>query len=198
MPMPIHHAVLGLLAEGPSHGYELRASFEKAIGPQWGELKVGHLYQVLDRLARDGLVSRKTLPQTGRPDRVVHRLTKPGREELDRWLHEPYVRQAGYRDDFFLKLFVASRRGIEPLKDILRVQREFCLSELAALAKQRRTYKEDPLITLLIEAAILHTKASLKVVEAADARAAELVSSASVETVAENATSATDRRQSAV
>src|SRR6266508_2428323 len=71
--MPIHHAVLGLLAEGPSYGYELKGSFEEAIGPQWGELNIGHLYQVLDRLMRDGFVTKRVVAQTDRPDRMVYR-----------------------------------------------------------------------------------------------------------------------------
>jgi DNA-binding PadR family transcriptional regulator len=35
--LAIHHAALGLLAGGPSYGYELKANFERAIGPQRGE-----------------------------------------------------------------------------------------------------------------------------------------------------------------
>src|SRR6266540_5679245 len=102
---------MGLLAEGPSYGYELKSSFEEAIGPQWGELNIGHLYQVLDRLMRDRLVSRREVPQADRPDKLVYRLTKAGRLELERWLEAPFVRRSGNRDDFFLKLFVAARLG---------------------------------------------------------------------------------------
>ena len=108
--MPIHHAVLGLLCEGPSYGYELKASFEEAVGPQWGELNIGHLYQVLDRLVRDGLVTKREVAQRTRPDKVVYRLTRAGRSELNRWLAEPMARRS-YRDDFFLKLFVAAQLG---------------------------------------------------------------------------------------
>ena len=54
--MPLHHAVLALLAAKPAHGYELKSSFELAVGEQWGGLNIGHLYQILDRLARDGLI----------------------------------------------------------------------------------------------------------------------------------------------
>ena len=36
--MPMQHAVLALLADGESHGYEIKTSFEDAVGPQWGEL----------------------------------------------------------------------------------------------------------------------------------------------------------------
>ncbi|MGH3199185.1 MAG: PadR family transcriptional regulator, partial [Streptosporangiaceae bacterium] len=54
--MPLHHAVLALLAAEPAHGYALKGSFEQAVGEPWGGLNIGHLYQILDRLARDGLI----------------------------------------------------------------------------------------------------------------------------------------------
>lgn len=166
--MPIQHAVLALLAEGDSYGYELKQSFEDAIGPQWGELNIGHLYQVLDRLLRDRLVTRRRVRQTERPDRAVYQLTQSGRDELERWLASPFVRQAGYRDDFFLKLFAASRLGPKYLKKVTSVQRDAYLAELAALAQLRLQHKEEPVVRLLIEAAVLHTEANLKIVELAE------------------------------
>ena len=54
--MPLHHAVLALLAAKPAHGYELKGSFEQAVGDQGGGLNIGHLYQVIGRL---------TLPRRG-------------------------------------------------------------------------------------------------------------------------------------
>jgi DNA-binding PadR family transcriptional regulator len=175
--MPIHHAVLGLLSAGPSYGYELKASFEEAIGPQWGELNIGHLYQVLDRLVRDRLVTRKNVVQRERPDKVVYRLTRAGGAELDRWLSEPLARQGGYRDDFFLKLFVASRLGSEKVGEVARVQREVYLAELSALGDLKHERSAEPLVALLIEAAILHASANVRVAELAD-EASEQISQA--------------------
>ncbi len=129
--------MLALLADGPSHGYELRGQFKESVGPQWGELNIGHLYQVLDRLARDGLVEKSAVTQADRPDKVVYSLTHEGHAELERWLEAPFVRQGGYRDDFFLKLFGASRLGEKWLGRVLGVQRAAYLSELAALAELR-------------------------------------------------------------
>lgn len=171
--MPIHHAVLALLADGSSYGYELKAQFEESVGPQWGELNIGHLYQVLDRVERDGLVTKRVVPQTDRPDRVVYRLTRAGRDELERWLETPFVRPA-YRDELFLKLFGASRIGTAQVQTLVDLQREAYLGELAALRELRRRHKEDPLVSLLIEAAILHTKADLRVIELAEATAQDL------------------------
>lgn len=160
--------MLSLLAEGDSYGYELKQSFEDAIGPQWGELNIGHLYQVLDRLLRDGLATRRRVRQTERPDRAVYQLTPEGREELERWLETPFVRQTGYRDDFFLKLFAASRLGTDYLKRVTRAQREAYLAELAALDQLRTQHQDNHLVRLLIEAAALHTDANLKIVELAE------------------------------
>jgi DNA-binding PadR family transcriptional regulator len=173
--MPIQHAVLALLAQGDSYGYELRAQFKESVGPQWGELNIGHLYQVLDRLVRDGLVTRRAVTQSERPDKQVYRLTKSGRRELEQWLAAPYVRQGGYRDDFFLKLFSASRLGADALATTLRVQRQAYLNELASLAELRRGHRDEPVVALLIEAAILHTEANLRVVELAESAPEKLL-----------------------
>jgi DNA-binding PadR family transcriptional regulator len=172
--MPIQHAVLALLVDGPSYGYELKAEFEQSVGPQWGSLNIGHLYQVLDRLVRDHLVEKKDVQQDDRPDKVVYRLTKHGREELERWLSTPFVRQSGYRDDFFLKLVASARLGPQSVEQVTKVQRQAYLGELAALGELRSAHTNDPLIRLLIDAAILHTEANLQVVERAADAAGEL------------------------
>jgi len=173
--VPVHHAVLALLAEGESHGYQLRTAFHDAVGPQWGEINIGHLYQVLERLVRDGMVTGRQVEQRRLPDRVVYRLTPKGREELDRWLATPFVRQSGYRDDLFLKLVAASRLGREQLDTTVRVQREAYVGELASLAELRRQHREDPVVSLLIDAAIRHTDVQLKIVDRAEAIADALV-----------------------
>src|SRR5271156_4612642 len=140
--MPLHHAVLALLAAKPAHGYELKGSFEQAVGDQ---------YQVLARLARDGLIISDRQPQSVKPDRLVHRITPAGREELDRWLNEPSVRTRGYRDDFFLKVMAAAQAG-DPamLAAVLRHQRVHLLTELRSLADARAAASGTPLVELLV------------------------------------------------
>jgi DNA-binding PadR family transcriptional regulator len=167
--MPLHHAVLALLADRPAHGYELKSRFEQAVGEQWGGLNIGHLYQVLDRLARDGLIDSERQPQQIKPDRLVHRLTAEGRAELDRWLAEPAVRAHGYRDDFFLKVMVAARSGDQAtLSGVLDRQRAHLLRELHGLGQARGLAGQGPVESLLITAAELHIRADLGLVDAAE------------------------------
>jgi DNA-binding PadR family transcriptional regulator len=168
--MPIHHAVLALLCEGESYGYELKARFETAIGPQWGSLNIGHVYQVLDRLVRDDYAVRERVEQDARPDKYLYRLTAAGRAELRQWMAAAHTRGSGYRDELFLKLFAAARIGGESLQTVVSAQRQSYLTELAGLAELRRLHKTDPLVSLLIESAVLHTEADLKITEIAEQR----------------------------
>jgi DNA-binding PadR family transcriptional regulator len=166
--MPLHHAVLALLSAKPAHGYELKSSFEQAVGDQWGGLNIGHVYQILDRLSRDGLIDSQRQPQQVKPDRIIHRLTPAGRAELDRWLSEPAIPARGYRDDFFLKI-MAAVRSADPatLPAVLSRQRARLLRQLHALADTRGT-TTTALESLLITAAELHIRADLGVVDAAE------------------------------
>ncbi|KAB1154129.1 PadR family transcriptional regulator [Micromonospora sp. DT46] len=166
--MAIQHAVLALLASGPSYGYELKGAFEEAVGPQWGPLNIGHLYQILDRLSRDGLVVAERQPQPVKPDRVVYEITPEGRAELDRWLGEPSPRSGGFRDDFFLKVTAAARSG-EPatVRTVLGNQRGHLMRELRNLDGLRRR-ADDPVVGLLLSAASRHVEADLAFVDDAE------------------------------
>lgn len=192
--MPIQHAVLALLADGESYGYELRSEFLESVGPQWGDLNIGHLYQVLERLVRDGLVTKREVAQQRRPDKVVFRLTPAGKDELDEWLGTASTRQAGYRDDVFLKLFAASRLGARQLRLVLKTQRQAYLGELSALQALRTVHRQEPLVDLLVEAAILDTEAKLRVLELAEARQAVLLRKARAVRAAAEDTATTQRR----
>ena len=167
--MPIQHAVLALLADGPSHGYELKTAFESAVGPQWGPLNIGHLYQVLERLSRDDLVSSERVSQTVKPDRVVYAITEGGRAELAGWMNSPSPRTAGFRDDFFLKVMAAAQtRDADIVRHVVTTQRAFLLRELRNLEQLRQEQRADLVVALLLAAAARHVTADLSFLDDAE------------------------------
>lgn len=167
--MPIQHAVLALLADGPSYGYSLKGAFEAAVGPQWGPLNIGHLYQILDRLSRDELVTSERVAQSVKPDRVVYEITEAGREELVRWLASPTPRTSGFRDDFFLKVMAAARsREPDVVRGVITAQRGFLLHELRNLEDLRRRPDLDRVAALLVAAAAQHVNADLAFLDLAE------------------------------
>jgi DNA-binding PadR family transcriptional regulator len=57
-------AILGLLAEQPRHGYELKKRLSETLGPLWG-ISFGSLYPALRRLERQGAIEEVDEPETG-------------------------------------------------------------------------------------------------------------------------------------
>jgi DNA-binding PadR family transcriptional regulator len=176
--MALHHALLSLLADDESYGYELKGTFERSVGPQWGTLNIGHLYQVLDRLKRDGHVEIvRAEPQPRRPDRLIYAITDAGRAALQEWLRTPSPPATGYRDDLYLKLVAGARAGRDELAGIVSRERETHLAELHTL-RGLAGREDDPLARLLAEGAALHVEARLKLLELAEHDAAALVATA--------------------
>jgi DNA-binding PadR family transcriptional regulator len=99
--------VLGLLAEEPLYGYELLERFRSRGMGRWTEVGRASVYQALQRLERDGLVSGREEGGTEGPDRRVYRITRPGRDRLGAGLRERFGEDAGYRSDPFVAMGLA-------------------------------------------------------------------------------------------
>ena len=173
--MAIHHALLSLLDRHESYGYELRAELERSVGPQWGQLNIGHVYQLLERLKRDGMIEVvRTDPQPRRTERVIYAITDAGREELQDWLDTPSASSTGYRDDLYLKLAAAARLGLETLERVVRQEREALFGELRTLA-ELASGEGDGLVALLLDGATLQVRARIELLDRAEQRGDELV-----------------------
>lgn len=175
--MPLHHALLSLLADSESYGYQLKGAFERSAGPQWGALNIGHVYQLLERLNRDGLVAevRAEAGPHG-SDRRVYAITARGRDELARWLGTASAPATGYRDDLFLKLLAAARTDAATVRAVARRERAALLAELHGLRALARS--GDDLEALLTEGAALGVEARLRLLDLAEEDAPALAAAA--------------------
>ena len=92
--MSVQHVLMGVLAEGPAHGYDLKRAYDERF-PGAKALAYGQVYSALSRLQQDGLVEVAETLQDGGPERTTYALTAEGRKALDAWMNE--VREAGMR-----------------------------------------------------------------------------------------------------
>ena len=129
-------AVLGLLALGARSGYDIKKMADEGMGHFWNE-NFGHIYPVLKRLNRQGLVTSAVEPQEGRPDRTVYVLTPQGHEHLQTWFAMP-IEPVPPRDELLLKLSLGPLakpgdliRQIEDYRDAQQAR----LADLNALAE---------------------------------------------------------------
>jgi DNA-binding PadR family transcriptional regulator len=86
---PIALAVLALLAEGPTHPYEMDFLMRARGLTESIKLNRGSLYTVVEALQRDGLIEPQETQREGRrPERTVYAITDAGRAKFDGWLRE--------------------------------------------------------------------------------------------------------------
>lgn len=139
----IELAVLGLLHEGPMHGYELRKRLNLMLG--WGRLlSYGSLYPALKKMLRGNLIAEVAPDDapttTSRRQRIVYRVTEKGTVEFERLMSE--VGPTAWEDDNFdirfrffsstdmeIRLRVLEGRRSRLQERLDRVQRELAMTQ---------------------------------------------------------------------
>lgn len=91
----LEFAVLGVLTDGPIHGYQLRKRLTEMLGP-FRSLSYGTLYPTLRRLVnRQAIEPVSVTPSDESPGvrsrrgRIVYVLTAQGKSEFDQWANRP-------------------------------------------------------------------------------------------------------------
>ena len=171
LTMSFKFALLGLLADGPRHGYELKATYESQLLPSV-KLNYGQVYTTLERLSREGLVNCEMVNQTERPDKKVYAITGDGLDQLHEWLMSPSAQEVDLRDATMLKLLLTNqmkprkkgRKGISAL-DVLASERRACMDRLHEYSMTRVESvkrKESAETILVLDYAILRLESFLK------------------------------------
>ena len=84
--MSVHELLLlGLLADGEAHGYELHEFLATKLAFV-SDLTRPTAYRLLDRMHQDGLLDRETERAGKRPERMRYRITERGLTHLDQLL----------------------------------------------------------------------------------------------------------------
>ena len=174
--MSVRHALLGLLAQRPRHGYELHTAFEAMVGGErnW-DVKPAQIYTTLTRLENDGLVVESAVAQDGGPEKRVFDITPAGRDLLAEWFASG-VERDHQRDEFFVKLMLSLSTGQVPPRQVIQGQRARLFKDLHDLTAQRG--RSDPKTELaqilLFDKAIMHLEADLRWLDMIDARLDEV------------------------
>ena len=161
-------AVLALLAKEPSHGYELRARVERALGPLATGFNAGQMYVTLGRLEQAGLVtSTREAAASVRPERRTYELTAAGRERIDGWLSDVTWPRPDLTN-FHLKLVVAAASGLADPVDVVAAQRRELVRRLRDAQRAALAEPDGSDAALLLEGVVLRIEADLTWLEACE------------------------------
>ncbi|MGV8876024.1 MAG: PadR family transcriptional regulator [Rhodoglobus sp.] len=175
--MTIRHSLLAILTQGSCYGYQLRTEFERRTGSTW-PLNVGQVYNTLDRLVRDHLVTTAThehsdavAANTGRArptqPQTFYQITDAGRAIALAWLAAPLERYDQSRDELALKIAIAmTLPGVE-VEDIIATQQRSTLStlnsaKLTAASRQQATNAAQFAQHLIADNLQAHAEAELR------------------------------------
>ncbi|MZR64016.1 PadR family transcriptional regulator [Alcanivorax sp. DP30] len=162
--MSLRHAILVLLQDQEASGYDLAREFANSIGLVWNATHQ-QIYLELGKLNEQDMVKYRHIPQDGKPDKKLYRITDTGRDELIRWLRKPAA-PPRIRDSFMVK--IAGGALSEPsavlreLEDQADLRRErLSTFEALALALSERNTEKDMYTYLTLRRGILDQQAWL-------------------------------------
>ncbi|TVT59094.1 helix-turn-helix transcriptional regulator [Amycolatopsis rhizosphaerae] len=168
--MSIAHTLLGLLENGPRHGYELKRAYDERFALE-RPLHYGQVYATLARLLRNGLVTEVgTEPGSG-PERKSYAITNAGVTDVEKWLTTPEKPELYLQNTLYTKVVLAllSRRSAE---EVLDTQRAAHLKTMRELTQRKGA--GDLADALICDHALFHLEADLRWLELTAARLAEL------------------------
>lgn len=135
--MALSHTILALLSKQPDSGYDISKHFDKELSCYWKATQQ-QVYRELGKLTEKGWVDFDTVPQAGKPDKKIYRITESGWQALTRWYMEP-TEPTPIREDFLVKVLIGYKMPRHLLLAEIKHRQQI---HSAQLAEYRRMEEE--------------------------------------------------------
>lgn len=158
--MSLKFALLGLLAESPKYGYEIKRRFEGALGNVWS-VSYGQLYPTLRRLSEQGWVTKKTEPGKKAAEKNIYSITEKGRKKLDEWLLKPLRSTYRVKDEFTLRFLFFNKLSPDNVLDYLKGQQKKTVLQKESFQRTLVSLRDeiDFFMQAIIRKGIIHLEA---------------------------------------
>jgi PadR family transcriptional regulator, regulatory protein AphA len=124
------YAILGMLIDGPSTGYEIKSLMGRSTVYFWRESD-STIYPMLRVLAKEGKALSEVV-YVGKKKKEIFSITETGRIEFETWFESPTSEETP-RNEFLLKLFFSRDQ-----KEMMRLFQE----RLERVEKRHNEYKQ--------------------------------------------------------
>jgi DNA-binding PadR family transcriptional regulator len=129
--------LLGVLRDGPMHGYAIKQTLHDWHMDFWADVKGGSIYAGLKRLVSEGLVEQAGSSRNGnRPVRTTYRITESGRDELRRLLRSFWTPPARFARPVDLAMQFVMELPPEEIEPLLE-------QRLRALENQSLIFRQE-------------------------------------------------------
>jgi len=143
------YALLGLLAQGSAHGYELHQKLIADLGQVW-HISLSQTYNILNRLEAQGFIVGAMQEQQKLPAKRLFSLTTQGKERFERWLKATSASSVrAIRLEFLTRLYFARTRSAEFAHQLIDAQLIGARTNLERLRSLHQEIPEDQLTNRL-------------------------------------------------
>jgi DNA-binding PadR family transcriptional regulator len=139
--LPLEQALLGLLSQGPMHGYDLHRHAKEELGRIW-HMGISNIYGALKRLEEAHHVEHTLIPQDNRPPRKIYHVTRAGRKSFRDWVRQPVPNTRRLRVEFLAKLYFLHALDLNGAEDLITAQGAICQERIARF--ERSAAECDP------------------------------------------------------
>lgn len=168
--MSLPRTLLGLLEPAPSHGYDLKRTYDEHFGRD-KPVAYAQVYAALARLLAHGMVEVAGTEQGEGPERKRYAITDAGVTQVATWLEAPEEPALYLQSTLYTKVVLALLSG-RSAHDVLDTQRSAHLGEMRVLTQRKRG--ADLATQLVCDHALFHLEADLRWLELTAARVEDL------------------------
>lgn len=140
--MALSHTILTVLAHSPHSGYDISKRFEESVSCYW-QASQQQIYRELGKMEQQGWVTFEKVPQEGKPDKKIYRMTEAGERELQRWYLEP-TEPTPIREELLVRVLAAPFVSPEQLVKELQRRRQVHQERLNDYREKEAEYKAIP------------------------------------------------------
>lgn len=142
-------ALLGMLSQGPAHGYDLHQRLTTELGQIW-HLSQSQIYNILNRLEAKGYILGTVLEQKKLPAKRLFTLTEAGQDRFGDWLSSPSRSSVrAIRVEFTTRLYFAVAIDRDLASKLIAAQIDETQIGLQRLVAQRSSLPEDQVFNRL-------------------------------------------------
>lgn len=123
--MTSQDVILGILMDEKCSGYEIKHKFETLFS-YFYNASYGTIYPTLSKMEKQGLITKESILQNGKPNKNVFTITDAGRESFIHYL-ESEIQDVEMKSDFMVRLIFG--KWTEPERVIQWLERSIAKEE---------------------------------------------------------------------
>lgn len=138
--MTSQDVILGILMKKSRTGYEIKGLLESVFS-YFYNASFGTIYPTLSKMEKEGLISKESIVQDGKPNKNVFTITDKGTEEFHHYLHSR-IQDTEFKSDFMVRLFFGELVEPSVYKEWIRQEIRTAEDELTRLYAGKEQWEE--------------------------------------------------------